>query len=97
MVIRDGDLSRAPVCPTKNDAPLVVDADRMPALPGTAERLQAVAGRNREIAQPAGAVELEKFSQGNPGNGCETPVLFVVEKFPGVPIGEGLDHDACRE
>lgn len=69
MVIYDGDFGRAGFRPAKHDPPLVVDADRVETAEIALEWLQAVAGRNGEVGQFPGAVELEKFSQSDSGDG----------------------------
>lgn len=92
MVIGNGDLGGAEIGPAENDAPLVVDADGMPAGPVAPEQFEAITRRDAEVVQLAGAVHLDQLAQGHPTDGREAPVLFLVEKLLGVGIGKGLNH-----
>ena len=92
MVIRDGDFGGAGFGPAEDDPPLVVDADGVKAGEFSLQRLEVVARRNREVAQLASAVHLEKLSKGDAGNRGKAAVGLVEKQVFRVFVGEGLDH-----
>ncbi len=79
-------------CPTKTDAPLVVDANAVLPLTITLQRLQAIAGRNSQIIEYSGAMEIEQFAPRRTFNSAELGDRNVVEEVLGVLAPEGLNH-----
>ena len=92
MVIDDPDLCRSGLGPPEDEPPLVVDPDRMKPRAISPLEFKAVPRRHCEVGQSSGPVHLHQFSQGDPGDGGETPVLLLQEKLPRVGIGERLNH-----
>ena len=54
MVVDNLDILSSGLSPTKADAPLLVDPDRMLAKPVALQRLQMIAGRGSQIVQSSG-------------------------------------------
>ena len=61
-VVDDLNLVRITVTPNEDDAPRVVDANRVKPLTVASQCLKAIAGRHLEIAQRGGIVQVEKFA-----------------------------------
>jgi hypothetical protein len=61
MIIDDLDFVSS-IAPAKNDAPLIVDADRMAAGQFSFKRLQSIARRHSQIAQPRGGIQILQFA-----------------------------------
>jgi hypothetical protein len=57
MVVGDFHIVGIPTLPAEHDAPLVVDPDRMPALQGPTQRLQAVPRWIAEIVEGFGFMD----------------------------------------
>lgn len=82
--------------PSKNDPPLIVDSDRMEALPTTFELLKPVAGRHRHIPQLRCVVKVEQLSPGCSTKfrrkGPRCPRVLVVEQILRQCIIEARNH-----
>lgn len=81
MVVNDGDFIRACVRPSEHYAPLIIDADGVPASPLALQSFKRVAGRNCQVREQDGAVELEEFPASNTCDARKTTVLFLGEKL----------------
>src|SRR5207253_2386229 len=51
VIVDDFDIRCVGILPPKADAPLIVDADTVLAVPGSAQRLEPVAGRNHQVLE----------------------------------------------
>lgn len=94
MVIDNGHVGGALVGPAKDDAPWVVDPDRMKRSPSTLEAFQPVTGWNRYVLQPTRPIKLDKFAQRDSRNGAKAAVFLMPEELLGVFIGERAVHVA---
>ena len=98
MVVEDFNLLWPCLCPPEDNAPLVIDADRMPANALALQCLKTVAGRNGQVRKYNGAVHLEKPSARYAGNSRKTAALLQSEKLFCFRISERLNHggSGCR-
>ena len=92
MIIDNCYRLRAFLSPTKNDSPLVIDADRVPALPFAFESLQPVTGRNSQVEELFSRINGGKLARGHASNSGEATVAFCLEKLLGVFVAEGNNH-----
>lgn len=92
MVIDDGDIGRAGIGPSKDDAPPIVDADGMVARAVAVKRFEPIARGHGEVGKALRSVYLHEFPQGHAGDGREAAVPFLLENLFGVGVVEGLDH-----
>ena len=61
MIVGYFDLLGSCIGPPKDDPPLIIDTDRMFALPIALQRLKSIARRNPKVAQSSGAIDLDKL------------------------------------
>ncbi len=92
MIVDDSHFIGAVFCPTKDDAPLLVNANRMKAFALTMKRFQLIPGWNGQIIELSGLIHLNQFSQCNSTDRGESPVFFLPEKLFGIFICKGLNH-----
>ena len=92
MVVDDGDLVCVPIDPTKDDPPLVVDADRMELLQITLEFLQAVGRRDPQVLEPGCSVDGLEPTLRPPRNALEPPDDLIGKQPFRPPVAEGPDH-----
>lgn len=95
MVVHYGDFFRAGVRPAKDNAPLVVDANRVIAFQSTRQGLQAITRRHCQVGKLSGAIHLNELTQGDAGYGTKATTSLMLEKLPGIVIREGLNHRGC--
>jgi hypothetical protein len=62
MVVDDLHLGWALSGPSKDDAPLLIDADRVGARAFSFERFETIARGDRQVFNFAGAIELNEFA-----------------------------------
>ena len=77
MIIDNCYRLRAFLSPTKNDSPLVIDADRVPALPFAFESLQSVTGRNSQVEELFSRINGGKLARGHASNSGEVRLPSV--------------------
>jgi hypothetical protein len=65
MIVGYFDLLGSCIGPPKDDPPLIIDTDRMFALPIALQRLKSIARRNPKVAQSSGAIDLDKLASGD--------------------------------
>jgi hypothetical protein len=92
MVVDDLHVIRAAVMSDEAQAPLVVDADTVLALAITAQRLEAIAGRNFQVFHPVSSVEHLKLASRDGFKRLEPAYRFPAEEPLGIPTAEGADH-----
>jgi len=63
MVVDDFDIGRSSLIPNETYSPLVIDPDRILALPVSLERFEAVTRWNPKIASRSGLIQKTKLSQ----------------------------------
>lgn len=79
--------------PAEADAPLVIDADGVLALPVAFERFEAIAGRDGEVVEFGDGVNLGEFPQGDALDvRREGPGFPLLKKDGGLPASEGANH-----
>ncbi len=71
LVIHDSNLGGAAFSPAKDDAPLVVDPDRVKAGRVPAQDFEPVPRRHREVGESACAVHLHQLAQRDAGDHME--------------------------
>ena len=92
MVIYDGDFVWPVICPLKDDAPLLVDANGVIPREISLECFQVISRRHCEILQHARPVHLDEFSQCNALDGTETAAFLRMEEALSICVCKGLDH-----
>ena len=56
MVVPDSNAGRTLVRPTKDNSPLVIDPNRMPASPASFQGFEFIAGRHNQVSEPFGGI-----------------------------------------
>lgn len=92
MVIHNGHLCGSYLRPAEDYSPLVVDTNGMEALPTPMKGFEPVAWRNSQILKPSRMIHLEELAECDTGDGHKPTIRFLMKKFFGIPISEGLDH-----
>lgn len=92
MVIYNGDFGRSLVGPTKDNTPLGVDPDGVASLSLTQQYLKVVSWWDRQIIQSPSLIELDQFTERDPGDGGKASISLFLEELSGVAIREGLNH-----
>jgi hypothetical protein len=64
VVVNDFNVGRTGVCPAKANPKLIVDSDAVLPLPVSLQSLEPIAGRNPEILQDVGLVQLVQSTPG---------------------------------
>jgi hypothetical protein len=64
MVINDSDVFCIGACPREADAPLIVDADAVLAVPVPGKGFEAIAGREAEKVEFDGGIDELEFCEG---------------------------------
>ena len=93
MIIRDLDVIGVAVDESKIYAPLVVNRNRILSLPIVLQLRQTIAGRDPQIGQTRGVLDILEFSN-RPSNDIRGEPFRPAHRveFPGGPIREGFDH-----
>jgi hypothetical protein len=93
VVVHNLDLVGVSVPPLKADAVLVIDANAVLAFPITSEPLQAVAGRQSEVAKRSGRInDLQFLQSGPPHTGWDAPTPLFFPNPLRFRIAESFDH-----
>ena len=92
MIVHDCDFGGAALGPTKDNSPLVVDANGVEGFEVSFEGFQAIAWRHFHIVQVSGLVQLNELTKGDPRNGIEAAALFITKELFGFGVLEGLNH-----
>jgi len=69
MVVDDFDIPGISIAPSEADPPLIIDAYAMLPLPGSFQFFEMVPGRNLQVVEAHGGMDLQEFSQGDTLNG----------------------------
>ncbi len=88
MVIHDLNCFRSRRSPTKADAPLIIDPDRVEAGALAFQSLEPVAWRRSQIGEAFGGMELNQFSQSDFGHRSITPGSLFLPEPSGLRTGE---------
>jgi len=93
MIIRDLDVKGVAVNESKTDAPLVVNRNRILPFTIMLQLMQTIAGRNPQIRQTRGVLDILEFSN-RPSNEIRREPFRPAQRveFPGRPIRKGFDH-----
>jgi hypothetical protein len=87
------DIVRIPVFPAKAHAPVVVHANAVLSLPISLEWLQPITGRNPQIIQALGGVELNELAQHDATKlSREAPAGCAGKEPLRLAIGEASNH-----
>ena len=86
MVVNYGNLLGTGISPSKDDPPLVVNPDGMKTGQIPPERLQPIAGRNRQIRNRSGLIHLDELAQRYALDGRKRPATFGMEQFCSIPV-----------
>ncbi len=86
MVIYNAHFRGADWRPSKDNPPLIVNADGMIARAISMKCLQSISGRNRHIMELTCPIELNQFSQGHSCHCIKSATLFLVEQPFGISI-----------
>src|SRR5690348_5970918 len=92
MVIRDFDIEGVTALPSKTHAELVVDANAVLPDAIALEGFETVAGRDTQITQRGGCLEILELAAGDGLDVHETPHTQAVEQGFGVFVGKRLYH-----
>jgi hypothetical protein len=93
MVVYYLDIVRIAAVPAKTDAPLLIDADAVPASPVALKRFQPVAGRHAQLVQGSRGVEYPELAQSRPMHlRRQMPRPDAMEQPFGVFASERPDH-----
>ena len=93
MVVDDPDLLGSMVRPAEHDTPLVVDTNGVKASQDALQGFQVVSGRDSQVTEGAGLIQLNQFPQPDPREGGETAASFREKQGSGLFVGERLDHE----
>ena len=92
MMIDDANLIGLAIAPTEDDAPLVVDPDRMKVLQIPPQPFQAIRWRHREVTQPARRIDCLQFALRSAGNPMKIGYELIPQQCLGPPVAKGPDH-----
>ncbi|MGA7393059.1 MAG: hypothetical protein WCC08_01490 [Terrimicrobiaceae bacterium] len=92
MVVPDSNAGRTLVRPTKDNSPLVIDPNRMPASPASFQGFEFIAGRYNQVSEPFGGIYRDQFTQSDAANIGETSVALTLKEFLSVFAIKGQDH-----
>src|SRR5260221_60844 len=93
MVIHNLNIAGIRTVPAKTDAPLVVDADTILAVPIAFQRFKPVARRHGHFADSHCSVKLQELAPGGPLNVWRKPSGHVpAENLLRLRAGEALNH-----
>ena len=92
VVVDDLDIFGPGVTPGEDDSKLLVDADRMLALPVSCERFEAVTRRDSQVLELFGRVELGQLAVCDLGERCESRDASAVPELLGGPVCKRLNH-----
>ena len=81
--------------PTKADAPLVVDRNRVLALAVPLQFVESITRRDPQVVEMGGQVDVLELAHRAPGDIGRKPFRLACNvQLLGLPIGERLDHSA---
>ena len=93
MVIDDFGRVRVPVLPDEADAPLVIDADAVPARQVALEGFEAVARRHPQVIQDRRRRKLRELAKGDALDvGGQPPRAFALPNLLRLRAAEVLNH-----
>jgi hypothetical protein len=93
VVVGDLDVIGVPVDDPEANSPLVVDGDGVLAFPVAFELVKAIAGRNLQVVEAGGLVDVLQLSRRSLRDlGRETPLPARRVQLLGVPVRERLDR-----
>ena len=95
MVVRNLDVVGILIDKSETHAPLVVDGDGMLSLPVPLKSMETVAGRNLQVVETGGQVNVFQLSHRPAGDLPRKPSrLARGVQLPRVPVRERLDHSS---
>jgi hypothetical protein len=92
VVIDDFDLVGITAFPAKADAPLIVDADTMLALPWSNQLLKSIGRRDPEVVGRFRSVQDQELAKSYALNPRELPRMAPLKDLFGLATAEALDH-----
>jgi hypothetical protein len=92
MVVCDRDIGGALCGPAEDNAPLVVDPDRVPAGCPALEWFKSVSLWHGKVLHLFSRIHRDQLAQGDSGNPGKTAVGLLPEEFLRVVVAEGNNH-----
>jgi len=92
MIVDDLDFMRSVCSPDETDAPLIVDADAVPAFPVCSERFQPIARRDSEFVKVDGSGKLIELPKSDRQDIAPAPALAGQEEIVRVATLERPYH-----
>ena len=92
MIVDDFHIVGFAVAPPKANAPLIVDADTVLALPIALERFKRIPWRRPQLIKRFDRIKYEQLSPSWPGYSGEASDQLIAEQSLSIAITEALDH-----
>ena len=92
MVVADSNYVGSLLSPFKNDAPLIINSDRVVALQITFQCFESISRWNFQIIQFPCTVQLNQFPQCDTSNRIETSISFFAKQLLGICVAKRLNH-----
>lgn len=96
MIVDYTNLGRMASLPAKYNSPLIVDSDRMKPPPFSFERFKSIAGRNTQIAEIRGVMQIKQLTSRRAPQLRRKSSRFsrpsIEEQILGESIAETFDH-----
>lgn len=92
MIIDDRNLFGSGISPSEDDAPLIVNSDRVKPFEISAQGLKAIAWRHPQILKGLRLIHLDQFPQRHPSDPRKSTVRLFLEKLFRIAIGKRLNH-----
>ena len=93
MIVDDFNMLGSRSCPDEAHAPLVFDADAVPAAAIAFQRLETVRGRRGQVGNTNRRVQHLQLARGDPLDIGEPPDAIATEQCPRFRATERADHD----
>jgi len=93
MVVNNFNIFRSRRRPSKADAPLVVDADGVLTLPAAFEGFQPIPGRDAQVVEATGDLQLSQLSTRHAANAVESSDVITASQGLRIGASERSNHD----
>jgi hypothetical protein len=88
MIIRYSDVMRVTVKPSENEAPLVVDADRIELAQSSPKLLKPIGRRDKQIIKPGSGIQHFQLPLGRSREALELTHELIAEQRFGLLVAE---------
>jgi hypothetical protein len=92
MVVNDLNILGVVTGPAKADSPLIVDPDAVLPASVAPQGLQSIAGRDSQVVEAAGDLELAQFAASHDCDALKAPDAFSTREGFGVGTPKRSDH-----